>query len=268
MPVPLLQIDAFTSRAFAGNPAAVCWLEQPRPAVWMQQVASEMNLSETAFLQPHPEGFGLRWFTPKVEVDLCGHATLAAARALEEWGRLQPGQTARFLTRSGWLTAQRSGAWIELDFPARLSAPAPVPDGLAAALGHVQPVACSLGGGPVGENCLLELESAAAVRAAQPDFPALAKLALRSVVITAAGDPPYDFTSRFFAPAAGVNEDPVTGSAHTQLGPYWGAKLRRNRLLAYQASARGGEMRLGLRGERIRLAGEAVLVLRGELTAD
>ena len=267
MGIPLLQIDAFSSRAFAGNPAAVCWLEEPRPAEWMQRVAAEMNLSETAFLEPHAEGFGLRWFTPKVEVDLCGHATLASAHALEQWGRIRAGEQARFQTRSGWLTAERRGSWIELDFPARAAAPAPMPEGLAAALGGVAAKACSRGGGPVGENYLVELDSAQAVRAARPDFAALARLALRSVAITARGDAPYDFTSRFFAPAAGVNEDPVTGSAHTQLGPYWGAKLGKSALLAYQASARGGALRLQLQGERIRLAGEAVTVMQGELMA-
>jgi PhzF family phenazine biosynthesis protein len=265
MGIPLLQIDAFTGRAFAGNPAAVCWLEEPRPAAWMQAVAAEMNLSETAFLEPRADGFGLRWFTPKVEVDLCGHATLASAHALEIWGKLRAGEAARFWTRSGWLTAERRDGRIELNFPARGVTPAPAPEGLAAALGGVEPRACSRGGGPVGENYLVELASPAAVRAARPDFGALAQLALRSVAITAAGDVPYDFTSRFFAPAAGVNEDPVTGSAHTQLGPYWGAKLGKDELLAYQASARGGELRLRLRGERIVLAGEAVTVLRGEL---
>ncbi len=267
MAIPLLQIDAFTGRAFAGNPAAVCWLEAPRPAEWMQHVAAEMNLSETAFVEPRAEGFGLRWFTPKVEVDLCGHATLAAAHALEQWGRLAPGAAARFWTRSGWLAAVRRGPWIELDFPARASAAAALPEGLAAALGGVEARACQRGQGPVGENVLVELASAAAVRAARPDFGALARLPLRSVAITAAGESPYDFTSRFFAPAAGVNEDPVTGSAHTQLGPYWGAKLGRRELRAYQASARGGELRLRLEGERIVLAGEAVTVLQGELVA-
>lgn len=263
--IPLMQVDAFSDRAFSGNPAAVCWLDSPRPAGWMQQVAAEMNLSETAFVEPHPEGFGLRWFTPTVEVDLCGHATVASAHALEVWGKLAPGQPARFLTRSGWLGAQRRGEWIELDFPARTVEAAPMPEGLAAALGIAAPRFCGRGAGPVGENFLLELESEAAVRAARPDFATLARLPLRSVTLTSVGAAPYDFVSRFFAPAGGVNEDPVTGSAHTQLGPYWGGRLSKAKLLAYQASARGGTVRLELAGERIRLGGQAVTVFQAQL---
>ncbi|HUX68856.1 MAG TPA: PhzF family phenazine biosynthesis protein [Terriglobales bacterium] len=265
--IPLLQVDAFTDRAFGGNPAAVCWLEQPRAAEWMQQVAAEMNLSETAFVEPHPQGFGLRWFTPTVEVELCGHATLASAHALEVWGRLAPGQAARFLTRSGWLGAQRQGEWIELDFPARATEAAAMPPGLEQALGGVAASFCGRGPGPLGVNYLLELGSEAEVRAVRPDFAALARLPLRSLSIASAGTAPYDFVSRFFAPGGGVNEDPVTGSAHTQLAPYWGKKLGKSEMLAYQASARGGRLRLRLAGERVLLGGQAVTVLRGELLA-
>jgi len=269
--IPLMQVDAFTDRAFSGNPAAVCWLETPQPAEWMQRVAAEMNLSETAFVEPHPEGFGLRWFTPAVEVDLCGHATLASAHALEAWGRLAPGQAARFLTRSGWLGAQRQGEWIELDFPSRAVEAAAMPPGLNQALGGVAASYCGRGQGPVGENYLLELGSEAEVRAVHPDFAALARLPLRSLTITSAGSSAgtsgYDFVSRFFAPSGGVNEDPVTGSAHTQLAPYWGKKLGKQEMLAYQASARGGTVRVRLAGERVKLGGQAVTVFRAELLA-
>ncbi|HXR98747.1 MAG TPA: PhzF family phenazine biosynthesis protein [Terriglobales bacterium] len=264
--IPLLQVDAFAAAAFTGNPAAVCWLDEPRPAKWMKSVAAEMNLSETAFLEPGEGGFGLRWFTPTVEVDLCGHATLASAHALEQWGKLGAGETAIFHTRSGRLTAARRGEWIELDFPARASTAAPVPAGLLACLGA--PVAvlhCATGAGAVGLNYLLELTSEREVRSVAPDFAALARLPLRSLSITAQGEVPYDFVSRFFAPAGGVNEDPVTGSAHTQLTPYWAARLGRRQLRAWQASARGGELRLELAGDRVRMAGRAVTVFRGAL---
>lgn len=269
--IPLLQIDAFASRPFTGNPAAVCWLEHPRDAAWMQQVAAEMNLSETAFLEPHAEGFGLRWFTPTTEVNLCGHATLASAHALETWGRLAPGATARFLTRSGWLTAVRQGEWIELDFPAAEVKETPPPEGLEAALGAASRDwrYCGSGTGPLGSNFLIELADAAAVRTVAPDFAALRRLPLRSLAITAAGEAGsgYDFVSRFFAPSGGVNEDPVTGSAHTALTPYWARKLGRSRMRAYQASSRGGELRVEVQGARVKLGGQAVIVFRAELEA-
>lgn len=266
--IPMMQVDAFTSRAFAGNPAAVCWLEQPQPAAWMQHVAAEMNLSETAFLEPHSEGLALRWFTPTVEVDLCGHATLASAHALEQWGKLPGGAAARFFTRSGWLGAQRQGEWIELDFPARTTEPAPLPVGLVAALlgwAESAVIFCGRGTGPLGVNYLVELASEEALHAVRPDFAALARVPLRSLTLTCRGAAPYDFVSRFFAPAGGVNEDPVTGSSHTQLGPYWAARLGRQQLFAFQASSRGGEMRVTIAGDRVRLGGQAVTVLRGEL---
>jgi PhzF family phenazine biosynthesis protein len=264
--IPLLQVDAFAAAAFGGNPAAVCWLETPRAAAWMQAVAAEMNLSETAFVEPREDGFGLRWFTPAVEVDLCGHATLASAHALEQWGKLEGGATAVFHTRSGRLTAARKGKWIELDFPARASTEAPVPEGLLACLGaRVEVAHCATGAGAVGINYLLELASEGEVRAVAPDFAALGRLPLRSLSITARGTAPYDFVSRFFTPAGGVNEDPVTGSAHTQLTPYWAARLGRKQLRAWQASARGGELRLELVDDRVRMAGRAITVARGEL---
>jgi predicted PhzF superfamily epimerase YddE/YHI9 len=261
MPQTILQVDAFTGRAFAGNPAAVCILPQARDAAWMQSVASEMNLAETAFLVKRSDGYDLRWFTPAVEVNLCGHATLASAHVLWEEGHLAPGAQARFHTLSGLLTARRDGAWIELDFPARPETAAPPPDGLAAALGAELKY--------VGRNSLdyiAELDSEDAVRSLKPDFGVIARLPVRGVIVTARGKE-YDFISRFFAPAVGINEDPVTGSAHCCLVPYWAAKLGKAEFVAYQASPRGGVLRLKLAGDRVLLAGQAITVLRGELLA-
>ena len=257
----ITQVDTFTNRPFAGNPAAVCVLPAPRDASWMRDVAREMNLAETAFLEARADGFGLRWFTPTVEVDLCGHATLAAAHVLWEEGHLPPGVAARFHTRSGLLTAERRGEWIELDFPATPERPAPSPAGLAEALGaeprHV---------GRTRFDYFVELDSEATVRALRPDQGALAALPARGVIVTsrAAGDG-FDFVSRFFAPASGIPEDPVTGSAHCALCPYWGVSLGKAQMLAYQASARGGVVRVRLAGDRVKLGGQAVTVLRGEL---
>jgi PhzF family phenazine biosynthesis protein len=265
--LPLLQIDAFTDRPFAGNPAAVCLLNAPAEAEWMQAVAHEMNLSETAFVVGHGDGdFALRWFTPAVEVELCGHATLAAAHALWTTGRLAPGRPARFHTLSGLLTAEDMGdGLIELDFPSRNAAPAEPPTGLAEALG--------LAGGDlrwVGRSrydVLVELPRERAVRDLSPDLALLRAVEARGVIVTAKADVGgrYDFVSRFFAPRSGVDEDPVTGSAHTTLATWWSERLGKSDLLAYQASARGGEIRLRLLGDRVRLGGRAVTVLRGEL---
>lgn len=265
--IPLMQVDAFVKGPFSGNPAAVCWLEKPRDADWMQRVAQEMNLSETAFLEPQADGFGLRWFTPTTEVRLCGHATLASAHALEIWGRAPADGIIRFLTKSGWLTARRRGEGIELDFPATEQREAAAPPGLLEALGRPRPLFCGSGAGPLGDNFLLELETAAHVRAVKPDFGALRAVPVRSVVITAIGEPSsgYDFVSRFFAPSGGVDEDPVTGSAHTHLTPYWAKKLGRKALRAWQASPRGGELEVEWRGERVGLAGRCRTVFRGEL---
>ncbi len=259
--MPLFQVDAFTDTAFKGNPAAVCLLPEPRDAGWMQAVAAEMNLSETAFLVPREDGFGLRWFTPTVEVALCGHATLASAHILWETGRLAAADSARFHTKSGLLTAERRDTVIELNFPATRVEPAGAPAGLATALG-AEP-------GFVGRSrfdYLLELADAATVRALRPDHARLAQFPVRGVIVTARSDgPEFDFVSRFFAPGSGVAEDPVTGSAHCALGPYWEAKLGRSRLTAFQASARGGVVKVTVAGERVLLGGQAVTVLRGEL---
>ena len=263
---PLFQVDAFADGPFTGNPAAVCLLdgEAPEPpARWMQQVAAEMNLAETAFVRPRTGGkFDLRWFTPAAEVRLCGHATLASAHVLWETARLAPDAPARFHTLSGLLTAERStsGA-ITLDFPATPTHPVPPPDGLLAALG--------LGKTPVetdGEDYLIELVDEAAVRAAAPDLALLAQVEARGLILTArAAAADADIVSRFFAPRVGVPEDPVTGSAHCRLAPYWAERLGMTTLRAVQASARGGRLLVELRGDRVRLTGHAVTVLRGEL---
>lgn len=260
--IRLLQIDAFTADAFRGNPAAVCLLESERDEAWMQNVAAEMNLSETAFLLPQGDGFSLRWFTPAVEVALCGHATLASAHALWEQGVLGLGQTARFHTKSGLLTATREGAWIELDFPATLEEAADPPPALLESLGIEKPVY-------VGRNrfdYLVEVESEAAVRALDPDHARLRTLPARGVIVTSRGsNGKFDFVSRFFAPGSGVDEDPVTGSAHCCLTPYWSARLGKEEMTAFQASKRGGVVRVRLAGDRVKLGGQAVTVFRGAL---
>jgi PhzF family phenazine biosynthesis protein len=261
MSLEIIQVDAFTDRPFHGNPAAVCLLPAPRDDAWMQAVASEMNLSETAFLLEKEQGFQLRWFTPSVEVDLCGHATLASAHVLWEEGRLAAGETARFHTRSGLLTAERSDDWITLDFPSKPEEEALAPAGLVRALG-TEPVYI----GRSHFDILVELESEAAVRELDPDLGMLRAIPARGVIVTSrATTPGFDFVSRFFAPRVGVAEDPVTGSAHCCLGPFWQKRLGVDSFTAYQASARGGTVRVELRGDRVRIGGQAVTVLRGEL---
>jgi len=264
MTVPVVQVDAFTAEPFAGNPAAVCVLPAPREERWMQAVAREMNLSETAFLVRRTDGaFDLRWFTPAAEVDLCGHATLASAHVLWSEGHLPAGATARFLTRSGELRADRREPWIELDFPATPPVPASTPPGLAAALG-VEPVAVLTS----RFDYFVEAASEAAVRALEPDFRALRSLGVRGVIVTAKAESAgFDFVSRFFAPGVGVDEDPVTGSAHCALAPFWGARLDRVEMTGFQASSRGGVVRVRVAGDRVILGGRAVTVLRGELLA-
>lgn len=261
MTLTIYQVDAFTDKPFAGNPAAVCVLPEPCGDVWMQHVAREMNLSETAFLLRAEDGFDLRWFTPAVEVDLCGHATLASAHILWETGLLDPQDPARFHTRSGLLTASRRGDEIELDFPATPAEPAPAPPGLTAALGVAPRYV-----GQSRFDYLVEVESEDAVRGLNPDFGALKALGVRGVMVTSrATTPGFDFVSRFFAPGAGIDEDPVTGSAHCCLGPFWRKQLGQGEFVAYQASARGGIVRVRVAGERVFLGGKAVTVLRGEL---
>ena len=262
MPLRIWQVDAFTERAFAGNPAAVRILPRRRDARWMQRVAREMNLSETAFLVRREDGsYDLRWFTPAVEVDLCGHATLASAHILWEESFLRLDETARFHSRSGLLTATRDGDWIELDFPVEPARRTRVPRRLADALGAA-PVY-------VGRNrldYLVELKDEAAVRRLVPNLSLLKTIGGRGVIVTArASTKRFDFVSRFFGPAAGVDEDPVTGSSFCALAPFWAPRLGKESMLAYQASARGGVARCTLRGDRVLIAGKAVTVLRGEL---
>ncbi|MFN3242318.1 MAG: PhzF family phenazine biosynthesis protein [Planctomycetota bacterium] len=258
---PCFQVDAFTSRAFRGNPAAVCLLDKGRSAKWMQDVAREMNLSETAFVAPLKTGFRLRWFTPACEVDLCGHATLATAHVLWSEG-IAPAQAGlRFQTRSGVLTAGLCGDRIELDFPARPALRGKPAAAIAKALG-VKPLAMV----KVADDVVVEVRSEAALRKLEPDLVALAKVKVRGVIVTARADARYDFVSRFFGPAVGVPEDPVTGSAHCALAPYWSDKLGKTRMKAYQASPRGGELEVELADDRVLLRGRAVTVFRGQLT--
>lgn len=227
----------------------------------MQDVAQEMNLSETAFVHPQSGDYQLRWFTPAVEVTLCGHATLAAAHILWETDGLPSHAPARFHTKSGLLTCRRKGQEIEMDFPAQPAQPATAPEGLTRALG-VEP--CFVGRSAL--DYLVEVDSPETVRSLSPDFARLSELPVRGVIVTSRSDlPGFDFVSRFFAPAAGVQEDPVTGSAHCTLGPYWQARLARTELVARQLSARGGVVRVRVAGDRVFLAGNAITVMRGEL---
>ena len=257
----LLQIDAFTSEPFKGNPAAVCFMDGERDDRWMANVAAEMNLAETAFLTPRDDGWYLRWFTPAVEVDLCGHATLASAHAI--WSEnISSDAVLRFHTKSGVLTAARDGDFIELDFPAKRDEAIAAPAGLLDALGTDHATY-------VGRNqfdYIVELPSETEVRNLKPDHSVLRQLPVRGVIVTSRADKgDYDFVSRFFAPAVGVDEDPVTGSAHCCLTPFWAQRLGKNEMNAFQASPRGGAVRVRLEGDRVKLAGQAVTVFRGEL---
>lgn len=257
----ITQVDSFTSEPFAGNPAAVCVLPSAREDNWMQKVAREMNLSETAFLEKQADGYKLRWFTPSVEVDLCGHATLASAHVLWETGQLHPEEQARFHTRSGLLTSDRRDEWIEMNFPAKMEKPAEAPAHLLEALA-AKPVY-------IGRNAfdyLVEVESEEILRALRPNFSLLRTLRVRGVIVTSrSSQADYDFVSRFFAPGSGIDEDPVTGSAYCALGPYWAPRLGRKEFRAYQASERGGVVKVRVNGDRVILSGQAVTVLRGEL---
>lgn len=260
----LTTVDAFADRPFTGNPAAVCVLDAPAPDVWMQALAGEMNLSETAFVVPTGDTFGLRWFTPTVEVDLCGHATLASAHVLFESGRLSRTASAHFDTKSGRLTvvASEEGQYT-MDFPATPPAAGPVPEGFAEAFG-VEPVWY----GKSRFDRFAVLESEDAVRALAPDPVAVSALGMRGVILTARADSglPYDVVSRFFAPEAGVVEDPVTGSAHCAIGPYWAGELRTETVACYQASARGGHVAVRIAGDRVALTGSAITILQAELS--
>lgn len=258
----IIQVDTFTNKPFRGNPAAICFLEEAHDKRWMQEVAMEMNLSETAFIYRKADDFQLRWFTPTTEVDLCGHATLASAHVLWQELYLPADKVARFHTRSGLLSAKKSGEWIEIDLPAELEKKSDPPPRLQEALGTSFQY--------VGKNrfdYLVELESEQAVRDLAPDLRVLNTIATRGIIVTSrAQSEQYDFISRFFAPGAGIPEDPVTGSAHCCLGPYWRRRLNREKMTAYQASPRGGTIRLRFSENRVLLAGQAVTVLKGRLS--
>lgn len=257
----LYQVDAFTDTPFSGNPAAVCILDRMPAEAWMQNIAREMNLAETAFLVREEDAFHLRWFTPVYEVDLCGHATLASAHTLWETGLLEPSEKAVFRTRSGQLIARMKGDQIELDFPDEAPSQQNPPPGLLAAL-NVEPV--FTGANRMDQFVVVKDEHI--VRSLQPDLFALSKVDMRGVIVTApAENKPYDFVSRFFAPGAGVDEDPVTGSAHCCLAPYWVGRLGRNPLKAFQASARGGSLEVACHEGRVLLRGRAVTVFTAEL---
>lgn len=257
----IFQVDSFSSVPFKGNPAGVCILPEPAAAEWMQNVAREMNLSETAFLVPGNGRYGLRWFTPAVEVDLCGHATLASAHILWETGVRDRNENLRFDTRSGELTASWEPPLIRLNFPTLppepVSPPADLLESLDAKAEYI---------GRNRDDYMVLVGSEADVRALRPDFTRLKSLAARGVIVTsAADDPKIDFVSRFFAPGSGVDEDPVTGSAHTCLGPFWAERLKKDELVGYQASARGGFVYVRMIGDRTEIGGEAVTVLRADL---
>ncbi len=262
--IPLFWVDAFSERPFAGNPAAVCLLEEPASEPFMQSVATELGISETAFVWPLADGsLSLRWFTPACEVDLCGHATVAAAHALRQAGRCESGEVLRFTTRAGVLTARFVGddrALVELDFPAQPCDQVPLPVALAAIRDDAHGV------GDNGDFLVVELAHAAAVRDFVPDLGAISSLDARGMLLTAPGGPEgADYVLRHFAPRFGIDEDPVTGSAQCALGPWWAVRLGRDVLQAVQLSARGGRLRVQVDGDRVRIAGGAVTVLAGEL---
>ncbi|MCI0406465.1 MAG: PhzF family phenazine biosynthesis protein [candidate division Zixibacteria bacterium] len=257
----IYQVDSFTDRPFAGNPAGVCILAEAKSEKWMQDVAREMNLAETAFLVKQADGYNLRWFTPAVEVDLCGHATLASAHILWETGQLPAKTEARFHTKSGLLTANQNGKLIEMNFPATPATSIEAPPGLLEALGVEAKYV-----GKSRFDCLIEAEGEEVLRKLSPDFGQLKKLPVRGIIVTSKADSDgYDFISRFFAPAAGIDEDPVTGSAHCTLAPFWAERFGKKELVAYQASSRAGTVRVRVDGERVHLGGQAVTVLACEL---
>jgi len=262
MNIPIYQVDAFTIKPFTGNPAAVCLLEQAKDDAWMQAVAAEMALSETAFLVPKSNRYHLRWFTPTTEVKLCGHATLASAHILFENGFYEEDELIEFYTLSGTLKASNIDGFVELDLPrfnAKLIDP---PQELSEALG-IKPIRAA---SYENEMILAEFDGEDSIRGLAPNFELLKALSFHDVIVTAKAEKgKYDFISRFFAPKVGINEDPVTGSAHCLLGPYWAPKLDKQEFLAFQASARSGEVRVRLQGERVFVGGKAITVLQGKL---
>jgi predicted PhzF superfamily epimerase YddE/YHI9 len=257
----MFHVDAFTSGPFGGNPAAVCILDAKRDREWMQMVAREMNLPATTFIHETRTARELSWFAPRAELELCGHGTLAAVHVLHETGGLTPGEPAAFETRNGRLSADWRDGWIELDFPAMPDEPAPPPPGLAEALRTTPKYV-----GRSRFDYLVELENEDAVRGLQPDLQCLRSIRTRGVIVTSrASGPDADFVSRFFAPSVGIDEDHVTGSAHCCLTPFWSRRLGRTDFVARQVSPRGGILKVRLEGDRVRLAGQAVTVMRGEL---
>ena len=272
MILKITQVDAFTDKPFAGNPAAVCVTKRPLADELMQAIAAEMNLSETAFLYPIEGGYSLRWFTPAVEVDLCGHATLASAHVLWSEGHIAIDEVAKFNTKSGWLSAKQTvkgtDSWIELDFPTR-----PVEQSQHVLPQLIKSLCCSGNIRAVAKNdknYLVEVQSESALKALAPDFAAVGKLPVQGIIATAPADSDeYDFVSRYFAPAVGVNEDPVTGSAHASLAPYWQEKLGKSSMMARQISDRGGVLQVVCeKDNRVKISGQAVTVLKGELEID
>lgn len=259
MPQSIIQVDAFTNKPFGGNPAAVCIMDAPADETWMQNVAMEMNLAETAFLHPEDGGYRLRWLTPNVEVELCGHATLASAHTLWETGILPPGEEARFHTLSGLLTARQENDRIFMDFPATIAEECEIPDHLETIIG-VNPIWV----GRSKFDYLVVIDKEDDLRRMKPDTVAMGNIETRGIIVTARGTD-YDFVSRAFFPRLNINEDPVTGSAHCTLTPYWREVLGKDEMLAYQASARGGEVLVRQEGDRVILGGQAVTVMVGEL---
>lgn len=259
MKLPIYQVDAFTNKLFGGNPAAIVPLENWLPANQMQKIAAENNLAETAFFISQGDHFELRWFTPEMEIDLCGHATLATAHIIfTELGYQQ--QTIHFHTlKAGTLTVTKATQVYSLDFPSRLAKPSSAPESLLAALGGKPPIEVL-----ASRDLMLVYETEEDIIALQPDFSALAKIDLLGVIVTAKGNE-CDFVSRFFAPSAGINEDPVTGSSHCNLIPYWAEKLGKTKLHAFQLSVRRGELWCELKGDRVLMAGEAITYLKGEI---
>jgi PhzF family phenazine biosynthesis protein len=256
-------VDAFTDKLFHGNPAAVCVVDAFPDDELMQNIATEVNLSETAFVLPRYENhYEIRWFTPTIEVNLCGHATLAAAHVLWTEMELVNNNEIYFESKSGILKANKNQTDITLDFPAQLTEPTSIPDGLIEALG-ISPVFV----GRSFDECLVELHSEEEVMNLNPDISLLSNVDCRGVIVTAEGSGKYDFVSRFFAPRDGIPEDPVTGSAHCKLAPYWSSRLERNDFIAYQASKRGGVLKVSHVGERVLLTGQAVTAFSGRFLA-
>lgn len=263
MKTPFVQVDVFTDKPFAGNPAAVFVLDGPRSEEWMQMVAREMNLSESAFLHPAGDGYDIRYFTPKVEVPLCGHASVASAHVLFTDGIVERAGPIRFRAPGGKLVATFAGDAVEMSFPAHYEKEVAPPDGLSGALGVSNPPTYT----GLHEDMLVVLfENEETVRTLQPDISAMLLMPFSRFSVTApSSDPAFDFVSRWFGPAIGINEDPVTGFAHTLLGPFWQKRLGKNNLIGYQASERGGTVRVRVEGDRVFLGGKAITVMRGEM---